>query len=350
MSFFHLFAGCTVKDSLVATLENLLTKRQDLDYILIECSGMANPGPIASLFWLDDALESRLRLDGIVTLCDAANIERQLQETHEAAQQIAYADRILLNKMDLIKPTGKDKDSNAAVERVTSLIRQFHPTAPLRQTSFAAVPDLDWILDANCFEGEKKLWNDVMEMQTVDAPPSFDPDGNVSTYCHPCASPTPHLHTVAIATIAIVRRGSVDRQKLDRWLASILWPEQDEKNSVLRGWLEKQHADRETDLERSSESTNQQTIFRVKGVVSAVHSATCENDAMVEDFSEAHIDRNGRDRRKYIVQGVYDLWEIRPASQSSEWAVDEERISKIVVIGRFLDAKKLNAGFDQCLV
>mmetsp|Transcript_53882 Transcript_53882/g.64837 ORF Transcript_53882/g.64837 Transcript_53882/m.64837 type:complete len:89 (-) Transcript_53882:183-449(-) len=52
---------CTVKDSLVETLELLLTKRQDFDYMLIECSGLANPGPIASVFWLDDALESRLR-------------------------------------------------------------------------------------------------------------------------------------------------------------------------------------------------------------------------------------------------------------------------------------------------
>jgi G3E family GTPase len=59
---------CTVKDDLVKTLEALLDKRQDLDYILIESSGMANPGPIATIFWLDEALESRLRLNGIVTL------------------------------------------------------------------------------------------------------------------------------------------------------------------------------------------------------------------------------------------------------------------------------------------
>lgn len=65
---------CTVKDSLVATLENLLEKRKDLDYILIEASGMANPGPIASIFWLDDALESRLQLDGIVTLVSKTQV------------------------------------------------------------------------------------------------------------------------------------------------------------------------------------------------------------------------------------------------------------------------------------
>ena len=72
---------CTVKDSLVETLELLLTKRRDFDYMLIECSGLANPGPIASVFWLDDALERRLRLDGIVCLVDCVNIEMQLRET-----------------------------------------------------------------------------------------------------------------------------------------------------------------------------------------------------------------------------------------------------------------------------
>jgi G3E family GTPase len=72
---------CTVKDSLVAALELLLEKRLDLDYILIEASGMANPGAIASVFWLDDALESRLQLDGIVTLVDAYHIVGQLQHT-----------------------------------------------------------------------------------------------------------------------------------------------------------------------------------------------------------------------------------------------------------------------------
>ena len=111
---------CTVKDSLVATLENLLTKRRDFDYILIECSGMANPGPIASLFWLDEALESRLRLDGIVCMVDALNIEQQLSTTLEAAQQVAYADRILLNKIDLVPA--------AVVGSWLSVLRRSHPT------------------------------------------------------------------------------------------------------------------------------------------------------------------------------------------------------------------------------
>mmetsp|Transcript_7893 Transcript_7893/g.8091 ORF Transcript_7893/g.8091 Transcript_7893/m.8091 type:complete len:229 (-) Transcript_7893:380-1066(-) len=72
---------CTVKDSLIDTLELLLTKRRDFDYMLIKCSGLANTGPIVGVFWLDDALESRLRLDGIVCLVDCGNIKMQLRET-----------------------------------------------------------------------------------------------------------------------------------------------------------------------------------------------------------------------------------------------------------------------------
>jgi G3E family GTPase len=138
---------CTVKDSLILTLEQLLNKRSDLDYILIECSGMANPGPIAAMFWLDAALESRLRLDGIVTVVDAVNIEHQLREAIEASQQIAYADRILLNKVDLLENISEDMD--ASVARLSNMIHQIHPTAAIRSTSFSAVPDLDWMPDVS---------------------------------------------------------------------------------------------------------------------------------------------------------------------------------------------------------
>ena len=75
---------CTVKDSLVETLETLLGRRSDLDYVLVECSGMADPGPVASVFWLDDALGSRLGLDGIVTCVDARNLEAQIRSTSSA--------------------------------------------------------------------------------------------------------------------------------------------------------------------------------------------------------------------------------------------------------------------------
>jgi G3E family GTPase len=137
---------CTVKDSLVATLETLLDKKRELDYIIIECSGMANPGPVASIFWLDDALESRIRLDGIVTCVDARNLEMQLQETSskhesnlggdEAAQQIAYADRIIVNKTDLL-----EGHSEGRLKEVLKQIRSINSTAPLQMTTYSKIKD-----------------------------------------------------------------------------------------------------------------------------------------------------------------------------------------------------------------
>lgn len=167
---------CTVKDSLVETLELLLDKKRELDYILIECSGMANPGPIASIFWLDAALESRLRLDGIVACVDAKNIGMELRETSsslklsskgsihkgsdgggdEAAQQIAFADRIIVNKIDLLSSECREGEKTPRdLFDIVEVIRSINGTAPIRTTTFSQIPDLEWILDAQCFEIEK---------------------------------------------------------------------------------------------------------------------------------------------------------------------------------------------------
>jgi hypothetical protein len=95
---------CSVRDKLTVALEALMERRGQFDHILIETTGVADPGALASTFWLDDALESRLMLDGIVTLVDAANVLRHVSASaplaapNEVVQQIAYADHILLNK------------------------------------------------------------------------------------------------------------------------------------------------------------------------------------------------------------------------------------------------------------
>lgn len=106
--FFELNNGCiccTVKDSLISTLEQLARHSDRFDYIIIEMTGLANPGPVITSFWLDDAVPSALKLDGVVCLVDGSNIEHYLSVDDIASDirtQIAYADRILLNKCDLI--------------------------------------------------------------------------------------------------------------------------------------------------------------------------------------------------------------------------------------------------------
>lgn len=107
-NFFELNNGCiccTVKDNLLSTLEQLIAHKQKFDYILIESTGLANPGPIISIFWADDELDASLYLDGVVCVVDSLNIRSYLQDgsiADDIKAQIAYADRILLNKSDLV--------------------------------------------------------------------------------------------------------------------------------------------------------------------------------------------------------------------------------------------------------
>jgi len=390
---------CTVKDSLVLTLEDLLAKRSDLDYILIECSGMANPGPIASLFWLDSDLDSRLQLDGIVTLCDVVHIERQLRETQEAAQQIAYADRILLNKIDLLS---QEDQNNQQIDTIKNVIRRFHPTVPIQETCHAKVPDLDWILDTNSFENdavpgkraadaEVKTWKYIMELN---APNKNDESPHETRqtsaaddngmFCQPvraAATEQKHNHTSDISTVSIVREGrSVDYRKLNRWLASILWPNQDEQDHVLRKWLEQQSENNETDFvqqqarqqvsseeetlssqntqrrhvsqQQQQQTRRQQSIFRIKGILSVEHPIRDEklNLQDLPEYSAKHVDpASGLDRRRFIVQGVHDLWEVHPSSSAHlEWKTTQDRSCKLVVIGRYLNRLELERGFESC--
>jgi G3E family GTPase len=369
---------CQVKDSLMLTLEALIAKRSDLDYILIECSGMANPGPIASLFWLDEGL-SRLRLDGIVVLVDSYHIERQLAETVEASQQIGYADRILLNKIDLL-------DNNPQqLERLQTIIRSLQPTAPIRPTQFAAIPDLDWILDSKCFDAERA-------QQELD---QYDDIANATgdPHCSTCQQRTGdehehgakcghthhhHHHTTNVSTVCLKLDQPVDLEKIHHWLASILWPNQDEKDWVLRARIENDESKtgefspptKTTTMTTTTTSTTTATtssesndafpsdpvIFRVKGILDVRHPARNiyddEHKLMEETVSiGAFVDEDGRDRRKYIVQAVHDLWDVFPSS--TDWGTEndeeEERCSKLIVIGRFLNLEELQGGFEKCV-
>lgn len=353
---------CQVKDSLVLTLEALIAKRSDLDYILIECSGMANPGPIASLFWLDEGL-SRLRLDGIVVLVDSYHIERQLVETIEASQQIGFADRILLNKIDLI-----DHDEQ---QRLQTILQSIQPTAPVRPTTYAAVPDLDWILDSKCFDAERaqhELERYEDTARTTEKNHTNDLPGQEDPHCALCDEAggrchhhIHHSHTKHVSTTCIKLYEPVDMEKIHHWLASILWPNQDEKDHVLRALvenyeqstheIERTATDKVSPNDLSRPETTAQAIFRIKGILDVRHPARDYNEdhkGNDDGLTLAFADEDGRDRRKYIVQAVHDLWDVFPSS--SEWEnEEEERCSKLIVIGRYLNFEELQRGFDSCV-
>ncbi len=95
---------CTVRGDLIRILGNLMKRREKFDYILVETTGMADPGPVAQTFFVDDEMQARLKLDGIVTLVDAKHVWQHIDDSDEVKEQIAFADVILLNKRDPRRP------------------------------------------------------------------------------------------------------------------------------------------------------------------------------------------------------------------------------------------------------
>jgi G3E family GTPase len=139
---------CTVRGDLVETLGRLQARAGHLDGILIETTGLADPAPVASTFFAADEVKAGIRLDAFVTVVDAVNLERNLAQSNEAVEQVAFSDIILINKMDLV-----NSDQVATIER---RIRTLNPLAKIYHTWNSEV-DLAAILDVKAFDLVQKL-------------------------------------------------------------------------------------------------------------------------------------------------------------------------------------------------
>jgi len=142
---------CTVRGDLIRILGNLMKRKDKFDYILIETTGMADPGPVAQTFFVDDEMQRKLVLDGIVTLVDAKHVWEHIDDSDEVREQIAFADVILLNKIDLVQPD--------ELERLEARIRAMNGAATIFRTQDAAI-DLDRVLDVGGFDLNRALETD----------------------------------------------------------------------------------------------------------------------------------------------------------------------------------------------
>jgi G3E family GTPase len=138
---------CTVRKDLVKGVQKLLKKEQ-LDYILIETTGVADPGPVAQTFLNIPQLQQYARLDSIITVVDAEHVLAQLQEEEVAREQIALADFILINKVDLV--------STEALEALEKEILAINPHARIFHTERSRL-NLKQLLDLNAFDLDRKL-------------------------------------------------------------------------------------------------------------------------------------------------------------------------------------------------
>jgi len=192
---------CTVRGDLIAGLKKLIKNSiksgKALDGVMVETTGLADPAPVAQTFFADDFVQRNLTLDGILTLVDAKHLLMHLDEEkpegveNEAVEQLAFADRIILNKCDLVDEAGL-----AEVER---RIRMVNQGVQIQRTVQSKV-SMDFILGIKAFSLDK-----IMEM-----------DGEF------LSDNTDHQHDDRVSSVGINMKGEVDQGKLDEWLGWFL--------------------------------------------------------------------------------------------------------------------------------
>lgn len=279
---------CTVRGDLIRTVEGLMRRPGRFDAILVETTGLADPAPVAQTFFMDDEVRQKTRLDAVVALVDAKHLPLRLKDSREAEDQIAFADVIVLNKTDLV--------SEAELRDVEVTVRAINPAARIHKTQRSGVA-LTEVLDRGAFDLKRALDNDPHFLDAHDhdhdheCGPDCDHDHHHHHHDHghdhDHASP---IHDLTVKSISL-RGGDMNPQKFFPWL---------EKITQMDG----------------------PNILRLKGIV-----------ALTDDPD------------RYVVQGVHMIIE---GDHQRPWKEDEKRETRLVFIGRELDAEKLKRTFEAC--
>lgn len=186
---------CTIRGDLSRVLTDLRHRRErgelNFDYVVLETSGVANPGPVAQTFFMDDAVAPFFRLDGVVTVVDAKYGSKTLDEEPNARDQVGFADRILVSKCDLVEPE--------ALEALESRLRGMNARAPIRRVNMGECP-VDVVLNIAGFN-----MNDVLDVD----PKFLNDDHHL------------HHHSDDIHSFVFDSDKPFDPQKLDRYISSL---------------------------------------------------------------------------------------------------------------------------------
>ena len=278
---------CTVRGDLIRTVHGLLAKSGTFDAIIVETTGLADPGPVAQTFFVDGYLKSRTMLDSVTTVVDARHILMRLADSREAVEQIAFADQIVLNKTDLVS-----EDDLIEVER---RLRRLNPLAPIHRAQRSNVP-LEAILERRGFDLsritalEPEFLNpehgEAGHVHDENCDHAFEDEDAHAHHHHD------HSHDEQIKSVSLTSDKPMDRKKITRWISDI--------------------------------TQNQgQNILRAKGIIAIAGN-----------------------NRRLVFQSVHMVLE---GDLQREWKPEEKRISRIVFIGRELDAESLKAGFEACV-
>ncbi|MBL8678168.1 MAG: GTP-binding protein [Myxococcales bacterium] len=380
---------CTVRGDLIRILGALARRRDKFDQVIVETTGLADPGPVAQTFFVDEDVKDKYRLDGIVTLVDARHTPTRLDDSDEARQQIAFADVLVLNKLDLV--------SDAEADALERRVRGMNAIARLVRATNAKVP-LDQVLEIGGFDLSRALerkpaflepeypfeWGGVFSLDagehTLSLSSGPDPTASVLVRREPHEASDASLRAAAEEHFrAFVRDAEVlapgrtiapegPSVALDlrsegrhRWTLSVpergLYtvffehtPEEfalavtDARDTVLEPVATHafaathEHSDRVSSVGLRSERPVDERkldawigkLLREKGV---------------DLFrTKGILALDGRDER-YVIQGVHMLVDGR---SDRPWG-DEPRVSELVFIGRDLDRSALEAGWRSCL-
>ncbi|MCY4153436.1 MAG: GTP-binding protein [Aestuariivita sp.] len=182
---------CTVRGDLIRILSGLMKRGNQFDSIIVETTGLADPAPVAQTFFVDQDVADRTRLDAIVTVADAVHLDAQLREHHEAVEQVAFADVVLLNKTDLVKTNG--------LGRVEERIRKINPYTKIIRTTHCAAP-LDEVLELSAFSLDRVI--------------EFEPDFLTSDH--------DHEHDDDVTSVSFLSEVPIDLDKFQSWFGQLL--------------------------------------------------------------------------------------------------------------------------------
>ena len=188
---------CTVRGDLTDLLKKMHERIKDFDGVLIETTGLADPAPVAQTFFVDDEIVDKYKLDGIITVADAKHIIQHLDEEkpegveNESVEQIAFADRIMLNKIDLV--------SGEELEEVESKIKSINRFAPMYHTENSVIDPVN-LINIGSFDLEKTLEMD---------PEFLDTEAE-------------HEHDDRVTSTSSKFEGALNVNKLERWIGELM--------------------------------------------------------------------------------------------------------------------------------
>src|SRR6202789_950033 len=210
---------CTVRGGL-SRVVRVLMKRQPrsgggFDGIVIETTGLADPGPVAQTFFVDEEVKAKAKLDSVTTVVDAKHILLRLSDSREAAEQIAFADQIVLNKTDLV--------SEDDLKTIEARLRRLNPLAPIHRAQRSNVP-LDALLGRGGFDLDRILELEPEFLNPAHGEPGHvhDDDCDHDGHDHHHHDHHDHQHDDDIKGVSLSMDRPVDPQKVTNWLNDLL--------------------------------------------------------------------------------------------------------------------------------